>query len=56
MKMGKLRKVGTRCGDSSRFSKERVLDAAGGYITPGFLDSSQTRRLAGLWKRGMMSF
>lgn len=53
---GKIAEVGTHVEIPADFPKERVLNAAGGYITPGFLDIHQTRRLAGLWKPGMMSF
>ena len=35
---GKIAEVGTHVEIPADFPKERVLNAAGGYITPGFLD------------------
>ena len=54
-KMGKLRKWGTHVEIPADFPKERVLNAAGGYITPGFLTFTDTETGRPL-ETGMMSF
>lgn len=52
---GKIAEVGTHVEIPADFPKERVLDAAGGYITPASLTFTDTETGRPL-ETGMMSF
>ena len=52
---GKIAEVGTHVEIPADFPKERVLNAAGGYITPGFLTFTDTET-GEAFGNGMMSF
>ena len=52
---GKIAEVGTHVEIPADFPKARVLNAAGGYITPGFLTFTDTETGRPL-ETGMMSF